>query len=57
MIDIPDIVTESLIFGSLKVSQPYVPKSWMAPIDLEDDRLDRFRLRYNAADVLTGIQL
>ena len=57
IIDIPDTVTESLIFGSLKGSQPYVPKSWMAPVDLEDDKLTTFRLRYNSADVLTGIQL
>ena len=57
IIDVPESVTESLIFGNLKGSLPYVTKSWIAPNDQEDDRIDKFRLRYNSADVLTGIQL
>ena len=29
----------------------------MAPMEDDGDRLEKFRLRYNSADVLTGIQL
>ena len=29
----------------------------MAPMEDDGDRLEKFRLRYNSANVLTGIQL
>ena len=32
IIDVPELVTESLIFGNLKGNQPHTTKSWMAPM-------------------------
>ena len=32
IIEVPELVTESLIFGNLKGNQPHTTKSWMAPM-------------------------